>query len=143
MLSSGANVIIWDKMLSSKANVIMASSGASVIIWCYHAMLSSGMITPPFFVFPGNFTHSVYSDSDGLSKQKLHRKNLQRKFFCSVPVENMKKEQIIIFINTIYSTELRWFCHVYLFVYTKSTLNTKKVFQCTESTSAYMENFEI
>jgi hypothetical protein len=21
-------------------------------------MLSSGMITPPFFVFPGNFTHS-------------------------------------------------------------------------------------
>ena len=58
MLSSGANVIIWDKMLSSKANVIMVSSGANVIIWCYHVMLSSGMITPPFFVFPGNFTHS-------------------------------------------------------------------------------------
>jgi hypothetical protein len=58
MLSSGANVIIWDKMLSSEANVIMVSSGANVIIWCYHVMLSSGMITPPFFVFPGNFTHS-------------------------------------------------------------------------------------
>ncbi len=51
MLSSVANVIIWDKMLSSKANVIMVSSGASVIIWCYHVMLSSGMITPPFLFF--------------------------------------------------------------------------------------------
>ncbi len=66
MLSSGmqcyhgANVIIWDKMLSSEANVIMVSSGANVIIWCYHVMLSSWMITPPFFVFPGNFTHSSY-----------------------------------------------------------------------------------
>ncbi len=51
MLSSGANVIIWDKMLSSKANVIMVSSGANVIIWFYHVMLSSGMITPPFLFF--------------------------------------------------------------------------------------------
>ena len=59
MFISGANVIIWDKMLSSKANVIMVSSGANVIIWCYHVMLSSGMITLPFFVFPGNFTHSL------------------------------------------------------------------------------------
>ncbi len=58
VLSSGANVIIWDKMLSSEANVIMVSSAANVIIWCYHVMLSSEMITPPFFVFPGNFTHS-------------------------------------------------------------------------------------
>jgi hypothetical protein len=65
MLSSGTtcyhlglHVIIWDKMLSSGGNVIMVSSGANVIIWCYHVMLSSGMITPPFFVFPGNFTHS-------------------------------------------------------------------------------------
>ncbi len=58
MVSSGANVIIWDKMLSSGANVIMVSSGANVIIWCYHVMLASGMITPPFFVFPGNFTLS-------------------------------------------------------------------------------------
>jgi hypothetical protein len=32
MLSSGANVIIWDKMLSSGANVIMVLSGAYVII---------------------------------------------------------------------------------------------------------------
>ncbi len=51
MLSSGDNVIIWDKMLSSEANVIMVSSGANVIIWCYHVMLSSGMITPPFLFF--------------------------------------------------------------------------------------------
>ncbi len=67
MLSSGANVIIWDKMQSSGANVIMVSyganvimvsSGANVIIWCYHVMLSSGMITHPFFIFPKNFTHS-------------------------------------------------------------------------------------
>ncbi len=48
MLSSGANVIIWDKMLSSGANVIMVISGAYVIIWCYHVMLSSGMMTHPF-----------------------------------------------------------------------------------------------
>ncbi len=51
-------VIIWYKMLSSGANVIMVSSGANVIIWCYHVMLSSGMITHPFFIFPENFTHS-------------------------------------------------------------------------------------
>ncbi len=51
MLSSGSNVIIWDKMLSSGANVIMVSSGANVIIWCYHVMLSSGMITHPFLFF--------------------------------------------------------------------------------------------
>jgi hypothetical protein len=55
---SGANIIIWDKMLSSGANVIMVSSGANVIIWCYHVMLSSGMITHPLFNFPENFTHS-------------------------------------------------------------------------------------
>jgi hypothetical protein len=58
MLSSAANVIIWDKMLSCGANVIMLSFGATVIIWCYHVMLSSGMITPPYFIFPENFTHS-------------------------------------------------------------------------------------
>ncbi len=51
MLSSGTNVIIWDKMLSSGANVIMVSSGPNVIIWCYHVMLSSGMITHPPFLF--------------------------------------------------------------------------------------------
>jgi hypothetical protein len=56
MLSSGTNVIICDKMLSSGASVIMVSSGANVIIWCYHVMFSSGMITPPFFIFPENFT---------------------------------------------------------------------------------------
>ena len=59
MLSSGANVIIWDKMLSCGANVVMLSFGANVIIWCYHVMLSSGMITPPYFIFPENFTHSA------------------------------------------------------------------------------------
>jgi hypothetical protein len=51
MLSSGANVIIWDKMLSSGANVVMVLSGAIVIIWCYHVMLSSGIITHPFLFF--------------------------------------------------------------------------------------------
>jgi hypothetical protein len=59
MLSSGAYVIIWDKMLSSGATVIMVSSGAYVIIWCYHVMLSSEMITHPCFIFPENFTHSA------------------------------------------------------------------------------------
>ncbi len=58
MLSSGANVIIWDKMLLFGANVVMLSFGTNVIIWCYHVMLSSGMITSPFFIFPENFTHS-------------------------------------------------------------------------------------
>ena len=55
----GCNVIIWDKMLSSGANIIMVSSGGYVIIWCYHVMLSSRMITHPFFIFPENFTHSL------------------------------------------------------------------------------------
>ena len=57
MLSSGANVIIWDEMLSSGANVIiwdeMLSSGASVIIWdktlssgtkCYHLRMRSSLV---------------------------------------------------------------------------------------------------
>jgi hypothetical protein len=63
MLSSGANVIIWDKMLSCGANVVMLPFGANVIIWCYHVMLSSGMITPPYFIFPENFTHSQAPDN--------------------------------------------------------------------------------
>jgi hypothetical protein len=86
MLSSGANVIIWDELLSSGTkcyhlelmlssgtkcyhlglNVIiwdaMLSSGANVIIWFYHVMLLSWKITSNFFIFPGNFTHS--SDID-------------------------------------------------------------------------------
>ncbi len=61
MLSSGTNVIICNKILLSGANVIMVSSGANVIIWCYHVMLSSGMITHPFFNFPEIFTHSTWS----------------------------------------------------------------------------------
>ncbi len=36
----------------------MLSFGANVIIWCYHVMLSSGMITSPYIIFPENFTHS-------------------------------------------------------------------------------------
>jgi hypothetical protein len=59
ILSSGMQCYHLELMLSSGANVLMVSSGANVIIWCYHVMLSSGMITPPFFVFPGNFTHSI------------------------------------------------------------------------------------
>jgi hypothetical protein len=51
MLSYGANVIIWSEMISSGANVIMLQNGAIVIIWCYHVMLSSGIVTPPFFLF--------------------------------------------------------------------------------------------
>jgi hypothetical protein len=58
ILSSGANVIIWDKMPLCGANVVMLSFGANVIIWCYHVMVSSEMITPSYFIFPENFTHS-------------------------------------------------------------------------------------
>ncbi len=50
-------------MLSSGANVIKVSSGANVIIWCYHVLLSSGMIAHPFFIFPENFTHSLLSSA--------------------------------------------------------------------------------
>jgi hypothetical protein len=64
MLSSGANVIIWDNMVSSGVNVIMILSGAYVIIWCYHVMLSSEMITHPFFIFPENFTHSLWASEE-------------------------------------------------------------------------------
>jgi hypothetical protein len=40
---------------------LMFSFGANIIIWCYHVMLSSWMITPSFFIFPENFTHSSIS----------------------------------------------------------------------------------
>ena len=63
MLSSGANVIIWDKMLSCGATIVILSFGVNVIIWCYHVMLSFVMITPPFFIFPENFTNSSQSSS--------------------------------------------------------------------------------
>ncbi len=77
MLSSGTkcnhlgwNVIIWDEMLSSGKQCyhleLVLSSGTkcylelmlwyvandgNVIIWCYHVMLSSGVITPPSLFF--------------------------------------------------------------------------------------------
>ncbi len=77
MLSSGANVIIWDEMLSSKANVIMVSSGANVIIWCYHVMLSSGMITPPFLFFlETSLTRSNVSCEFKYSKKSLFHKTI-------------------------------------------------------------------
>ncbi len=71
MLSSGASVIIWDKMLSCGANVVMLSFGANVIIWCYRVMLSSWMITPPYFIFPENFTHSKLGQK---TRQRLESK---------------------------------------------------------------------
>ena len=61
MLSSGA--IIWDKMLSCGANVVMLSYGANVIIWCYLVMLSSGMITPPFLLFLKTSLTQAYGGS--------------------------------------------------------------------------------
>ncbi len=60
---SYSNVFIWDKMISSGANVIMLQSVANVIIWCYHVMLSSGMITPPFFYFSWKL-HSLREKED-------------------------------------------------------------------------------
>ncbi len=69
MLSSGTKCYHLELMLSSRLMLssvtkcyqleLMLSSISIVIIWCYHVMLSSGMITPPFFIFPGNFTHSI------------------------------------------------------------------------------------
>jgi hypothetical protein len=56
MLSSG------NEMISSGANVVMLQSGANVIIWCYHVMLSSGMITPPPFYFSWKL-HSLEKQS--------------------------------------------------------------------------------
>jgi hypothetical protein len=98
-LSSGTNVIIWDYMLSSGmqcyhlevmlssgtkcssgANVIMVSSGANVIIWCYHVMLSSGMITHPFFIFPENFTHSEIDDASNIAEKMVWQKIANSKY---------------------------------------------------------------
>ncbi len=86
-------------MLSTEANVIMVSSGANVIIWCYHVMLSSVMITPPFFVFPGNFTHSHIThfslasvSSCNKSVRLLCPKNLKVKHI-------QKKQRSILFVN--------------------------------------------
>jgi hypothetical protein len=86
MLSSGANVIIWDKMISSGAKVIMVSSGANVIIWCYHVMLSSGMISHPFFIFPENFTHSILG---GFTWHYLLAELQLRETFCpALPIHS-------------------------------------------------------
>jgi hypothetical protein len=73
MLSSGMQCYHQELMLSSGANVSMVSSGANVIIWCYHVMLSSGMITPPFFVFLGNFTHSQKCGKAGEKATRMRK----------------------------------------------------------------------
>ncbi len=88
MLSSGANVIIWDNMISCGANVLMLSFGSNFIIWCYHVMLSSGMITPPFFIFPENFTHSIEFRSS--AKQKPSVELFFYLLTCCVCINNMK-----------------------------------------------------
>jgi hypothetical protein len=59
----GCNIIIW--------------SYSNVIIWCYHLMLSSGMITPPFFIFPENFTHSLSAQPASLRCLPFGSKLLQ------------------------------------------------------------------
>jgi hypothetical protein len=69
MLSSGANVIIWDEMPSSGANVI-------ICIYCYHLVLSCDVIiwddNTHLFIFPGNFTHSISPrDKGSFLKWKL------------------------------------------------------------------------
>ncbi len=82
MLSSATTVIICDKMLSSGANVIMVSSGANVIIWCYHVMLSSGMITHPFFYFSWKLHSLVFKYIYSMvAMKKKHQK--------TVPVSNI------------------------------------------------------
>jgi hypothetical protein len=110
MLSSGTtcyhlgpHVIIWDEMLSSGMQYYnlepmlssgtkcyhlepMLSSGANVIIWCYHVMLSSVMITHPFFIFPENFTHS-YLVLMLLQTRLLSRWTIPLKRYCD---ENFK-----------------------------------------------------
>ncbi len=60
-------------MISSGANIIMVSSGANAIIWCYHVMLSSGIITHPLFIFPENFTHSEYSEFNRIFIEEMKR----------------------------------------------------------------------
>jgi hypothetical protein len=88
MLSSGANVIIWDKMLSSGAYVIMVSSGANVIILCYHVMLSSGMITHSFFIFPENFTHSFLSRYICIVHLYVNSEHSLKNYFHTLHTEN-------------------------------------------------------
>jgi hypothetical protein len=60
-------------MLSTGANFTMVFSGGNVTIWCYHVMLSSGMKTHPFFIFPENFT---YSPASSKSKKVCQVANL-------------------------------------------------------------------
>jgi hypothetical protein len=73
MLSSKANVIIWDKMLSSGMKFyhleLLVSSGANVIIWgevlssgmmkCYELMLSSGMKCHPLELMLSSGTNFI------------------------------------------------------------------------------------
>ncbi len=68
----GSNVIMWDQcyhvgvecyhvgsMFILLFSILFYSMlSCFVIIWCYHVMLSWGMITPPHFIFPENFTDS-------------------------------------------------------------------------------------
>jgi hypothetical protein len=71
MLSSGANVIIWDEMISSVPNVIMLQSGAN------HLVLSCDVIiwddNTPLFIFTENFTHSYSGDLVFSVHHEIHK----------------------------------------------------------------------
>jgi hypothetical protein len=79
IIERGINVIIWYQMLSCGINVIMLGSyvimwdeilSCFVIMWCYHGMLLWGMITPPHFIFPKNFTDSLFSTFCSFSENR-------------------------------------------------------------------------
>jgi hypothetical protein len=95
------NFIIWDEMLSSGITwslcyhlELILSTGANVIIWCYHVMLSFGMITP-YFKFSWKL-HSLSfnpTSSTYMAKQIQTKQNYRK--HCHTPGGNVKKKFLL------------------------------------------------
>jgi hypothetical protein len=130
ILSSGANVIIWDEMLSSGANVIMLQNGANVISWCYHVMLSSGMITPLFFNFflKTSLTHlAAEKFSWDLANQKKVWKN------GKVAVGHLLTILLFLFYGSVFSPYSKIFKYSSIYILICTTIflmNLRMAYLC-------------
>ncbi len=101
MLSSGANVIMWDEILSSgmKCHLVEANAIILPILCCtvptknlmlssrcyhvalLHVMISCGMMTPPSLIIPENLTRSVQGGYFSKMRELMLLKNPAWDFF--------------------------------------------------------------
>jgi hypothetical protein len=70
--------------------------GSNVIMFCYHVMLSWGMITPPHFIFPENFTDSYRSNKSRLDhfQRNVKLRTINTNFDLSEKLAQLVSDQL-------------------------------------------------